>query len=338
MKMKDFDISMTQYKRGDIITGTIVMIGKNEVVVAIGGLKEGVFPRNELDKAFKIGDAILVMVTGEVDDKGCLVLTHKDVNKAIEDKDKLNNLKVGSELCFKVGDINNSGLIGDFVGYRVFLPFSQCSTNDFVNKETLKNRELKAVIIELDNMKKSIVCSTKLLENDEITPIEIGEKICGTIIKIEDKFAIVYLKNNAKAKLSISDVSYDKINSLKDVLELNKEYEFKVLDCNLDFSRVSVGLKQLTENPLDKLYEEIKIGDIYEGEVVKILPVGAIIKLDNGLNALAITRENTDKSNVATHHIYKLHSRVKGYISTVDIEKHKLNIITNYKTENVENL
>ena len=63
MKMKDFKINMTQYNRGDIITGTIVMIGEKEVVVALGGLKEGVFPREELDPAFKIGDAILVMVT-----------------------------------------------------------------------------------------------------------------------------------------------------------------------------------------------------------------------------------------------------------------------------------
>ena len=59
MKMKNFNISMTQYTRGDIITGTIVMIGATEVVVAIGGLKEGVFPKSELDPAFKIGDAIL---------------------------------------------------------------------------------------------------------------------------------------------------------------------------------------------------------------------------------------------------------------------------------------
>ena len=63
MKMKDFDITMTHYNRGDIITGTIVMIGEKEVTVAIGGLREGVFPRSELDSAFKLGDAILVMVT-----------------------------------------------------------------------------------------------------------------------------------------------------------------------------------------------------------------------------------------------------------------------------------
>ena len=189
MKMKDFNINMTQYKRGDIITGTIVMIGKTEVVVAIGGLKEGVFPKEELDPAFRIGDAILVMVTGEIDDKGCLVLTHANVNKAIEDKEKLNNLKVGSELTFKVKeissagceltfkvqDINNSGLLGDFMGYRVFLPFSQCSSNDYVNKDAMLNREIDAIVLELDNIKKSIVCSTKLLSQQKYTISEISD-------------------------------------------------------------------------------------------------------------------------------------------------------------------
>ena len=75
MKMKDFDITMTQYNRGDIVTGTIVMITENRVIVALGGLKEGTFPKDELDAPFKVGDAILVMVTGQIDDNGLIVLT-----------------------------------------------------------------------------------------------------------------------------------------------------------------------------------------------------------------------------------------------------------------------
>ena len=331
MRMKDFNISMTQYNRGDIITGTIVMIGSKEVVVALGGLKEGVFPKEELDSAFKIGDAILVMVTGEIDDKGCLVLTHAGVNKALEDKEKLKSLKVGSELTFKVASITTAGLLGEFMGFRVFLPFSQCAPQDYVNKDSFLNREITAIVIELNNIKKSIVCSTKLLHNVEVEPVEIGDVILGTIIKLEDKYAIVLLRNGAKAKLSISDASYEKVSTLKNVVNLNEEYEFKILDCNTDFSRISVGLKQLKESPYEKLFASISLGDEVEGEVVKILPVGAVIKLDNGLTALAITKENTDQANVATHHIYKLHSRVKGFISNKDDERTKLNIVTNVK-------
>ena len=331
--MKNFNINMTQYTRGDIITGTIVMIGATEVVVAIGGLKEGVFPKSELDPAFKIGDAILVMVTGEIDDKGCLKVTHSNVNKSLEDKEKLNNLKVGTELTFNVNNINGSGLLGDFMGNRVLLHFSQCSTKDYVERESLKDREITAIVIELDNSQKSIVCSTKLLENKNIEPVEIGEVIEGSVIKLEDKYAIVLLRNGAKAKLSINDASHTYINKLSEVVELNKEYTFKVLETNTDYSRIEVGLKQMQENPLDKLYNSLNIGDEVEGVVSKILPVGAIIQLDNGLTALAITRENSDRANVATHHIYKLNSRVKGYISHINTEKHKINIITNVKKE-----
>lgn len=334
MKMKDFNINMTQYKRGDIITGTIVMIGKSEVVVAIGGLKEGVFPKEELDPAFKIGDAILVMVTGEIDDKGCLILTHSNVNKAIEDKEKLNNLKVGSELTFKVKDLNSAGLLGDFMGYRVFLPFSQCSSADYVNKDSFKDREIDAIVLELDNIKKSIVCSTKLLAQQNIEPVELGQVINGTVIRLEDKYAIVLLINGARAKLSISDASYTRINSLSEVVELNKEYEFKIIDVNTDYSRIQVGLKQNQENPMDKIYNELFVGGEVEGEVVKILPVGAVIKLDCGVTALAITKENSDRANVATHHIYKLNSRVIGEISYINLETRKINIITNKKKDN----
>lgn len=332
MKMKDFNINMTQYTKGDIITGTIVMIGEKEVVVALGGLKEGVFKKEELDPAFKLGDAILVMVTGEIDDKGCLVLIHKDVNKALADKEKLKSLKVGSELEFKVNNITTSGLMGEFMSYKVFLPFSQCSTSDFLNKNDLINRQITAIVIELDNIKKSIVCSTKLLQNNQIEPVELGEEITGTIIKLEDKYAIALLKNGAKAKLSISDASYERIASLKDVVQLDKQYTFKILDTNVDFSRISIGLKQLKESPQEKIFKTLSLNDEVEGEVVKILPVGAVIKLDNGLTAMAITKENSDRANVATHHIYKLKSRVKGYISYLDKDRHKINIITKFKT------
>ncbi len=335
MKMTDFNINMTQYNRGDIITGTIVMIGEKEVVVALGGLKEGVFPKEELDSAFKLGDAILVMVTGKIDDKGCLVLTHAGVNKAIADKEKLKSLKVGSVLTFKVGEINNSGVIGEFMGYRVFLPYSQCTAQEFANKKDFNGREIEAVVIELDNIKKSILCSTKLLESNKIEPIEIGQEIEGTVIKIEDKYALVMLVNGAKAKLSINDASYNRINSIKEVIELNNKYTFKVLYFNTDYSRVDVGLKQLQANPQDEIFTSLNLGDEVEGEIVKILPIGAVIKLDNGLTALAITRENSDKANVATHHLYKLHSRVKGYLSNINKEQHKLNIITNVKKEGV---
>ena len=334
MKMKDFDITMTHYNRGDIITGTIVMIGEKEVTVAIGGLREGVFPRDELDPAFKLGDAILVMVTGEIDEKGCLVMTHANVNQIIQDKEKLKNLKVGSELNFKVNDINNYGLLGDFMGYRVFLPFAQCSRADYIDREKLKEREITAIVIELDNSKKSIVVSTKLMEQENIIPVEIGDVLKGTIIKLEEKYAIALLTNGAKAKLSIGDASYERINSLSEVVELNKEYDFKIIDTNTDFSRISVGLKQMSESPTEKLFNSINLGDEVEGEVIKILPVGAVIKLDNGLTALAITKENSDRANVATHHLYKLNTRVVGYISHKNSEKQKLNIITNVKKEN----
>lgn len=333
MKMKDFDITMTHYNRGDIITGTIVMIGEQEVTVAIGGLREGVFPREELDGAFKLGDAILVMVTGEIDEKGCLVMTHANVNKAIEDREKLKNLKVGSELDFQVNNISNYGLHGEFMGYKVFLPYSQCTHKEFQDKENLKNREITAIVIELDNIKKAIVCSTKLLLQEEFEPVEIGQVIEGTIIKLEDKYAIALLKNGAKAKMSISDASYQKISKLSDIVELNKEYTFKVLDVNTDFSKISIGLKQLKENPMHAIFDAMNLGDIVEGEVVKILPVGAVIKLDNGLNAMAITKDNSDRANVATHYIYKLNSRVRGYVSHKDDERKKINIITNMKND-----
>ena len=98
--MKDANIKFTHYKKGDIITGTIVMITKRGAVVNIGGMKDGIVPIGELDSVYNEGDAILVMVTDQVDEYGCVVLDAKNVNKAIEQREKVKDLKIGSTFTF----------------------------------------------------------------------------------------------------------------------------------------------------------------------------------------------------------------------------------------------
>jgi len=334
--MKDVNIKFTQYKRGDIITGSIVMITKRGAVVNIGGMKDGIVPIEEVDSVYKEGDAILVMVTDKVDEYGCIVLDAKNVNRAIEQREKVKDLKIGSTFTFKVQDIAGAGIKGEAYGFNVFLPYSQCSKDDYVSRENLKNREIDAVIIELNSLQKSIVCSTKLLQKTvDYSSIELkeGEIVAGVPIKVMDKYAIIMLRDGLKGKLSIQDASYEHINSLNELIEENKEYQFKVLDKTIDNAKITLGLKQLKENPLDAIFDEINLGDEHTGVVERIYPSGAMIRLDNGLTAFALTRENSESVNTATHYIYKLGATVSGYISNIDRENHKLNIITLKKKE-----
>lgn len=335
-KMKELDLNFTQYKRGDIITGTIVMIGRNGAIVNIGGMRDGIVPLDQLDKVYKEGDAILVMVTGAIDDAGCIVLNVKDVNRAIQQKEQLADIKVGSTINFKVQDVLASGLKGEFYDFSVFLPYSQCSKDDFINKENLKDREVEAVVLELNSLQKSMVVSAKMLKKVVDTSginIKIGDIVHGTVVKVLDRYAIVMLSQGIKAKIDIRDLSYDKIENMADVIEENKEYDFKVIDANYDLSRISLGIKQMAPNPLDDIFNEIQIGEEVSGVVEKIFPSGALIKLDNGLSAFALTAENSERVNTATHYLYKLGARVTGTISVKDEERKKLNIITKKKKQ-----
>lgn len=334
--MKDANIKFTHYKKGDIITGTIVMISKRGAIVNIGGMKDGIVPIDELDTVYQEGDAILVMVTDRMDEYGCIVLDAKNVNKAIEQREKVKDLKIGSTFKFKVKDITPSGIKGEVYGFNVFLPYSQCSKDDYVSRDNLKDREIDAVILELNSLQKSIVCSTKLLQKTvdySAIEININDVVTGVPIKVMDKYAIVMLKDGLKGKLNIQDASYEHINTLNQVIEENKEYQFIVLDKTIDNSKIELGLKQLKVNPLDEIFKQINLGDEYTGVVERIYPSGAMIKLNNGLTAFALTRENSESVNTATHHIYKLGATVNGYISNIDYENHKLNIITLKKKE-----
>ena len=334
--MKDANIKFTHYKKGDIITGTIVMITKRGAVVNIGGMKDGIVPIDEVDTVYKEGDAILVMVTDQVDEYGCIVLDAKNVNKAIEQREKVKDLKIGSTFKFNVKDVTPSGIKGEVYGFNVFLPYSQCSKDDYVSRDNLKNREIDAVILELNSLQKSIVCSTKLLQKTvdySAIEININDIVTGVPIKVMDKYAIVMLKDGLKGKLNIQDASYERISTLSEVVEENKEYQFIVLDKTIDNAKIELGLKQLRANPLDEIFKQINLGDEHTGIVERIYPSGAMIKLDNGLTAFALTRENSENINTATHHIYKLGASVSGYISNIDYENHKLNIVTLKKKE-----
>lgn len=333
IKMKDLPINFTNYKKGDIITGTIVMIGKKGAVVNIGGMRDGFVPNEELDKIYKEGDAILVMVKGYLNDDNCIVLDAKNVNYALEQRDMLANIKIGTKILFPITDIENAGLRGNYYGYNVFVPYSQIREKDFENKNNLKDREIEAVVLELNSYKKSIVASNKILSEEGLVHsnivMEKGEILKGSVLKIMDKYALVLLDNGIKAKLNIVDVSYDNIDNIANFLAEGKKYNFVVLDTNEDHSRTTVGYKQLKPNPFIKIVNEMKIGDEVQGEVAKIYPSGALIKLANGMNAFALTKDNTDKSNVATHHIFKLGDSVTGKINQIDKESLKINIIIN---------
>lgn len=335
-KMKDFNINFTNYKKGDIITGTIVMIGKSGAIVNIGGMRDGVIPITELDKVYKEGDAILVMVTDKIDEAGCIVLNARDVNKAIQQREQISDIKVGSTIEFSIQNVGTAGLSGEFCDFQVFLPYSQCSKEDYNSKDELKGREIEAVVLEINSLQKSMVVSSKMLKKVVDTSnikIKEGDIVTGTAFKVMDKYALVMLQQGVKAKISIQDLSYEKVDSMTDLITEGETYDFKVLECNGDYSRISLGLKQMKENPLDAIFEEVSLGDELTGVVEKIYPTGAMIRLENGLTAFALTQENSERVNTATHYIYKLGQTVTGYISNKDEDRKKLNIITKKKKD-----
>lgn len=324
---KDANFQFVQYKKGDIVSGTVVMNSKNGTIVNIGGMKDAII-KNSL-RTFKEGDIVLAIFTGETDESGCVVLDTENVNRIITEKEQIKSLKVGSTIEFFISEITNGGLEGKFFNYKVFVPFSQLTNEDYNNKYDFKNKSLCVVVLEIDNLKKKIICSTKLLQSQNFSKIDIkiGDILKGHCFKIFDRYALVQLENGLKAKIGIFDVSYEKIEKIEQILQYDKTYNFIVLQTNEDHTLNVVGYKQLLTNPLDEKFNQLKIGDKFGGKVVKLYQYGALIKLNNGLSAFAVTKDNTEKSNVATHHIFKLNTDIEVIISQIDTDNKKINVI-----------
>ena len=151
-----------QYLRGEIITGTILSRDDKVAKVNIGGMNIGVIDSATLPSVYKVGDAVLVVVSSDYDKNGEIMLDYKTANDNANSP--LINLKVGDILRVILTSVGPVGLHGKQAGYEVFLPYSQMPIDDVNHKEKFVDKEIDVVIMQLNLYKNTVVVSTKLLK------------------------------------------------------------------------------------------------------------------------------------------------------------------------------
>lgn len=283
---------------GKIIKGKVLKVTPTHVLVDVGFKSEGIIPTEDFADNQEIseihpGDTIEAILERSNLKEGYLILSKRraDALKALNNLEKA--YAHNSWIMGKITDKIKNGYIVN-VGINTFLPDSHADVKAVKNPEELKGNNYKFKVIKFDRKSENAVLSRKLFLQDErekrkrrvFSQISQGQKTKGEIKSLTNFGAFVDL-GGVDGLLHISDISWGKINHPSEILETGQEVEVIVLDFNEKDERISLGYKQLTENPWESIEEKYQPGQKVNGKVVSLTDFGAFIELEKGVEGLA---------------------------------------------------
>ena len=334
------DGTITDFDEGDLVNGTVVKIEHDEVLVDIGFKSEGVIPVRELSirkdanpaDIVALGDPIEALVLQKEDKDGRLVLSKKRAEyerawNRIEEK-----FNSGENVEGEVIEVVKGGLILD-IGLRGFLPASLVDLRRVKDLSAYLGTEIEARVIEMDRNRNNVVLSRRVLleegrknERAEILEkLSKGMRLKGTVSSIVDFGAFVDL-GGIDGLIHISELSWSHVNHPSEVVKVGEEVEVEVLDVDLQRERISLGLKQTTEDPWTKLVETYPVGTIVDGKVTKIVPFGAFIELGANVEGLVHISEMAMRHIDSPAQVVKVGDIVKVKVMDVNVERRRISL------------
>ncbi len=279
---------------GKIVDGTIIEIFDGHVLVDIGYKSEGAIPIEEFtDKEkLKIGDKTQVYLESKEDKYGVVVLSKAKADKMSHWEETVVLFNEGKIVTGKVVRKVKGGLMVD-IGLEAFLPASHIDLKHVRNPASYIGKEMTFKVIKINQERKNVVLSRRALLEDErsklrkelLSKIDVGSVLEGVVKNITDFGAFIDLKG-IDGLLHITDMSWGRISHPRELLSVGDKIKVKVLEYDKERERISLGLKQLTPNPWDDVEEKYPVNSKVKGRTVNIMPYGAFIELENGIEGL----------------------------------------------------
>ncbi|WP_027625575.1 30S ribosomal protein S1 [Clostridium lundense] len=303
--MGEIEKSMKRIYEGDIVKGTVISISQDEVLVNIGYMTDGVINKSELSDNEEInpGDEIYVYILKVNDGEGNVALSKKMADE-IKFWDKLQeDFNAGTKFIVKINEIVKGGAVAYINGIRAFIPASHISYSYVKDLNTFLNKEVNVKIIEFDKNKERVVLSAKEVEKEEVErnkekiwkTLQKGEKRIGTVTRLVKFGAFVDL-GGLEGLIHLNDLSWKRVNNPSEVVSIGDKVSVYVLDFDKDKNRISLGLKDVAEDPWKLAVAKYKTGEVVEGKIVKLLDFGAFVELEDGIEGLVhITEISEDR-------------------------------------------
>ena len=310
MSQSDYESMFKELAEGDVVIGTVVHIDKDGVLVDVGSKSEGIIRPNELSRepydniedVVKVNEEVKVVVIGRTDE-GQLLLSKKraDFEKAWDKV--IEALNSGVLLHAMVTERVKGGLVVD-LGIRGFVPASHVGSGDFKHQNLDKyvGQSIALKVIEVDRDRRKVVLSNREAteverrQRKEVTLASLteGEVRKGIVRRVTDYGAFIDL-GGIDGLLHVSEMSWSRVKHPNEVLKNGQELDVMILKLRLDQGRISLGLRQILPDPWTQIGEKYNVGDIVKVEVSRLVPFGAFVELEEGVEAIIPTSELAER-------------------------------------------
>ena len=336
----NYDATMQPFEEGEVVTGNVVRIDKDEVLVDIGYKSEGVIPAGELSirksvdprEEVSLGEEVDAMVLTKEDQDGRLIMSKKRARfekawRRIEAAAESGEPVIGSVI-----EVVKGGLIID-LGVRGFLPASLVDIRRVPNLDEYLGTQIETKVIELNRSRNNVVLSRRAVLEEErkevrqqiLDRLQPGLVVEGQISNIVDFGAFVDL-DGIDGLIHISELSWSHVNHPSEILGIGDTVQVKVLDIDRDRQRISLGLKQTQEDPWQRIVDTYNVNDELAGKVTKVVTFGAFVEVLDGVEGLVHISELAGHHVESPREIVHPGDEIRVKILEIDSERRRLSL------------
>ncbi|KUG54290.1 30S ribosomal protein S1 [Serinicoccus chungangensis] len=346
------DATIKNFNDGDIVEGVIVKVDRDEVLLDIGYKTEGVIPSRELaikhdvdpSEVVTVGDEVEALVLQKEDKEGRLILSKKRAQYerawgSIEQIKEEDGVVTGTVI-----EVVKGGLILD-IGLRGFLPASLVEMRRVRDLQPYVGKEIEAKIIELDKNRNNVVLSRRAwLEQTQsevrttfLKELAKGQVRSGVVSSIVNFGAFVDLGGGVDGLVHVSELSWKHIDHPGEVVEVGDEVTVEVLDVDMDRERVSLSLKATLEDPWQTFARTHAIGQVVPGKVTKLVPFGAFVRVEDGIEGLVHISELAERHVELPEQIVTVGAEVFVKVIDIDLERRRISLSLKQANDAVAN-
>jgi small subunit ribosomal protein S1 len=342
------DDSVKQLTQGEIISGKVLTIHKHEILIDLGPQGVGLVPRREVgfSKALNVDDEVTASIVDPELDSGYALLS---LRKAAKDRgwdEVAAKMDVGEIIEVSPYDANRGGLLVEYEGVRGFLPVSQLSAEHYPrvgssDKDEILQRlnvligqTLKVRILDCDRRANKLIFSEKEAIKDGLSArfekLTIGDTVKGVVTGVVDYGVFVNVEG-IEGLVHISEISWERVNNPGDYVKVGQAIDAKIIA--IDKDRLSLSIKQLSEDPWMSEVEQFKPGDKVEGTVTRITPFGAFVQISPAVEALVHVSELGGGNDTDPEKIFTLNERKEFVVLDVEKDSRQTSLSLNGKVK-----
>lgn len=333
--------STKQLTPGETATGKVLSVKKHEVLIDLGAQGVGYVPRREVgfSRNLAVGDEVTASIVDAELDNGMSLLSLRKAAKDRGWEEVQAKMEAGDVIEVSPYDANRGGLLVEYEGVRGFLPVSQLSAEHYPRVgssdkdeilqrlNSLVGQTMKVRILDCDRKANKLIFSEKEAVKDGLAErfasLKVGDKVTGVVTGVVD-FGVFVNVEGIEGLIHISEISWERVANPSDYVKVGQSVEAKII--SIDKDRLSLSMKQLTQDPWLDEVEKFKKGDKVEGTVTRITPFGAFVQISPAVEALVHISELGGGEGVDPEKVFTLNERKEFVILDIDRDNRKISL------------